>query len=263
LLGTLVEITVPDVPASENALTRAFAIIARVQTLMSAHDPASDLGRIGAAKAHAVVPIDPWTWRVLAAAGRLAKDSDGAFDPVAVASNGRAAWHNLMLLPDRRSVRFDRQLHIDLGGIAKGFAVDQAVNVLRRAGVKWGLVNAGGDLRAFGSRVWPIHVRHPAAPGDLIPIEPLSNMAVATSAPYFSEYRAPDRAVSALLDPRNGHSITGAISATVFAPTALVADALTKIVLLVEPAATSILLHRYRARACLETFPLENLSHAI
>ena len=172
---------------------------------------------------------------------------------MAVASGGRACWRDLIPLPDRRSVRCRRRLSVDLGGIAKGFAVDQAVGVLRRAGLPWGLVNAGGDLRAFGSRTWPLHVRHASAPGQLISLGEISRGAVATSAPYFSEHRERRRIVSALFDPRDRHFVTGAISATVFAPTALVADALTKIVLLAATESVSALLRRHRARAWLQT----------
>jgi thiamine biosynthesis lipoprotein len=123
-------------------------------------------------------------------------------------------------------------LRLDLGGIAKGFAVDQAVRSLKRAGVAWGLVNAGGDLRAFGSRAWPIHVRHPAAPGQLIAVGTLREGAVATSAPYFSERMQGGQPTSALFDPTTERSIVAPISATVFARTCLFADALTKAVLL-------------------------------
>ena len=244
LLGTLVEITVPAGSRGVAALARAFAAVARVHALMSAHDPASDLGRIGAARARTVVRVDPWTWRVLAAARRFAAESGGAFDPVAAAGEGRADWRDLVPRPDRRSVLCRRRLRIDLGGIAKGFAVDQAVGVLRRAGLPWGLVNAGGDLRAFGPRAWPVHVRHGAV-GD------------------FPQRREHGRTVSALLDPRDRHFVTGAASATVFAPTALAADALTKVVLLVAPAVAERILRCHQARAWLQTDGNPELRHAV
>ena len=263
LLGTLVEITVPAGSRGVAALARAFAAVARVHALMSAHDPASDLGRIGAARARTIVRVDPWTWRVLAAARRFAAESGGAFDPVAAAGEGRADWRDLVPRPDRRSVLCRRRLRIDLGGIAKGFAVDQAVGVLRRAGLPWGLVNAGGDLRAFGPRAWPVHVRHAAAPGQFALAGEITNGAVATSAPYFSQRREHGRTVSALLDPRDRHFVTGAASATVFAPTALAADALTKVVLLVAPAVAERILRCHQARAWLQTDGNPELRHAV
>ncbi len=247
LLGTIVEITVPDRKCACAAIERAFAVIARVQALMSAHDESSDLGRLHRARIGVPVSVHPWTWRVLAKARAIGRRTGGAFDPVvagrlAVANGGLPPWRgsarggdarfaDLELLGEDR-VRLRRRLRIDLGGIAKGFAVDRAVAVLRAARLEFGLVNAGGDLRAFGPRAWPVHVRHPGAPGCLVSLGSLRNGAVATSAPYFSEVRASGRrVVSALIDPTDGRCITGAISATVFARTCLAADALAKAVL--------------------------------
>lgn len=242
----------PDTPAGAAALAQAFDAVARVHRLMSAHDPESDLGRMGRARAGLVVPVHPWTWRVLAAARSVAKMSGGAFDPVAVASGGRATWCDLVPNSDRRSVRCRRRLRVDLGGIAKGFAVDQAVRTLRRAGLDTGLVNAGGDLRGFGAREWPVHVRDACHPGRLLPIGSFMNRAVATSAPYFSAHRVAGRDTSALMHPGTGSCATGEVSVTVLAPTAMIADALTKVVLFAEPARFEALLRRFRAHAIVQ-----------
>jgi len=256
LLGTLVEITLPATPASPPAIARAFALIARVHRLMSAHEASSDLGRIAAARVGQPVSIDPWTWRVLAAAQKLSAQSAGAFDVVAACSTHRATWLDLELSPDRRSVRCLRPLRVDLGGIAKGFAVDQAVRSLRRSGITVGLVNAGGDLRGFGPRSWPVQVRHPSAPGTLLPVPSFQNAAVATSAPYFSQRWQAGRMISDLVDPRTHRHIVEPISATVIAPTALIADALTKL-MLIAPAQSEPLLRTYRARAICHRVDLE------
>ncbi|MCF7688095.1 MAG: FAD:protein FMN transferase [Cephaloticoccus sp.] len=260
LLGTLVEITLPASPHARTAMEHAFGVIARVQTLMSAHDQASDLGRISAARVGIGVSLDRWTWRVLAAAQHFAAISDGAFDAVATASQGNANWRDLELLPDRRTVRCRRGLRLDLGGIAKGFAVDQAVRVLRRAGLTWGLVNAGGDLRAFGRRSWPISVRHPVQPGALLPFGQIQNAACATSAPYFSRQTLENHVISDLRNPLQGGFITATISVTVSAPTTIVADALTKI-MLIAPTNHEILLKSHRAHAWFHQ-PNQEFRHA-
>src|SRR6187402_1287392 len=134
LLGTFVEVSAPSGEAGAKAITAAYAAVERVQRLMSAHTGDSDLARIAGAHPGERVPVDRWTYRVLAAAREIAGASAGAFDPVAVASDGSsdgksagATWRDLELLDDRRSVRCRRALRVDLGGIAKGFAVDQAV----------------------------------------------------------------------------------------------------------------------------------------
>lgn len=251
LLGTLVEIAVPAGPAAVSAVDRAFAAITRVHQLMNAHDETSDLGRLARARSGRRVALHAWTWRVIAAAQRFAEQSGGAFDPVAIASDGRATWRDLQLGEDRRSASCSRRLRVDLGGIAKGFAVDQAVRALRRAGCAWGLVNAGGDMRAFGPRAWPLHVRHPGAPGHLVAFDRLTDDAATTSAPYFTERRENDRTVSALRDARCGTFAHGPVSVTVRARTALAADALTKVVLFCDPATAARVLHLHNARAVL------------
>jgi len=262
LLGTLVEVVVPAGPRSAEMMERAFSVITRVQTLMSAHDVSSDLGRLHAASPGQPVALHPWTWRVLAAAERMRQRTRGIFDVIAA---GAAAEERGDLPPwskpappagrpparlkllSRHRASLSGPARIDLGGIAKGFAVDQAVRALKRAGLPWGLVNAGGDLRGFGPRTWTIHLRHPAAPGQLLPRE-ICNCAVATSAPYFSKTMQDGRLTSALFDARSLRFITEPISATVFAPTCLVADALTKTIL---AGGESTVLNDYRARALL------------
>ena len=98
------------------------------------------------------------------------------------------------------AIRFRRRLTIDLGGIAKGFAVDCAVAALKRAGVQAGIVNAGGDLRAFGLGEETVRIRHPLDPCRAAGIVTLANRALATSATYFSRKKCGARVRSALID---------------------------------------------------------------
>src|SRR5476651_2651527 len=202
LLGTIVEITVVGAasPAATRALNAAFAAIERVQARMSYHDPASELSAINRDAARRPTRISRPLADVLRAAVALAQETDGAFDPTiapVLAGWGllprldgrtgrerRASWRDIELSAGRL-VRFHAPLHLDLGGIAKGFAVDQAIACLRQRGVPAALVNAGGDLRAFGRRAWPIVVRDPSQPGSAAAELSLRNAAVATSAHYF------------------------------------------------------------------------------
>ena len=259
------EITVAPGAASERATERAFRAIARVHALMSAHEPTSDLGRLARARPGETIRIHTWTWRVLRRAHTLHQKTNGTFDPIAAAkfavetdrlprwySSGisiASSWSDVRLLSGNR-VRLSRPIRFDLGGIAKGFAVDCAIAVLRSAGLDFGLVNAGGDMRAFGSRSWPIHVRKPDAPRELVPVGLLRDGAVATSATYFSRQRQRGVTTSALFAPAVGRSITGKTSATVFAPTCLLADALTKVLLCGGDSHT---LRTHRAHALLLT----------
>ena len=228
---------------------------------MSFHDPASDVSRLNRCAFQRAVQVDAWTWTVLRHAGWLARASEGRFD-ITVAPRlqqwgllpgaplrrtARGNWRDLTLLPKHR-VRFRAPLTIDLGGIAKGYAVDRAVAVLRRAGATTGLVNAGGDLRAFGMHAAPVQVRHPAQPGIYFQLEPLREEALATSALTFSGRRWRGKNIGALIDPRTGTSCGHGLSISVRARFAWLADALTKVVAC-DPVAAETLLIRCGARA--------------
>jgi thiamine biosynthesis lipoprotein len=127
------------------------------------------------------------------------------------------------------SVRLLKPACIDLGGIAKGFAVDRAVSALKAGGCSLGLVNAGGDIAGFGPQPWPIQVVQPESRAAIANVA-VCNGAVATS--------------SLLPDGTAGHlpEIDSQLaSATVCAPAAIDADALTKIVLSGSPLAARCL----------------------
>jgi thiamine biosynthesis lipoprotein len=248
------------------AVDAAFAAVERVHALMSFHEADSDVSRLNRMAAERPVRVDAWTWTVLREAVRLSRLSRGAFDitvggalvaqgflPRAAgpAPDASASWRDLELWPGRR-VRFRRPLRIDLGGIAKGFAVDQAVIAMREAGATAGVVNAGGDLRVFGAKAEEVRVRHPSAPQAALPLGRIRQGALATSAPYFSNRRWRGRVVSPLRNPRTGVSCTQAVSVSVRASTCMRADALTKLVL-ADPARALPVLTACKARAWIVT----------
>jgi thiamine biosynthesis lipoprotein len=257
LLGTVVEIGAAGRAAAlADGLAAAFAAIAEVGRLMSYHDPASDLARLNREAQRRPVEVAASTRAVLEAALALAAASGGAFDPcVAPAlvrlgflpgpADGRAArgWEAVELLGGRR-VRLARALALDLGGIAKGYAVDCACAALERAGIADYVVNAGGDLRV-GARARPVHVRHPAEPRALVALGTLSNAAVATSARYFAA-RARAQPLHPIISPATGAPAAYSGSISVLAPSCLLADALTKVVAVRGPGAAP-LLARYGA----------------
>ncbi len=154
LLGTLVEVAC-DGPRA--AFEAAFEAVAAVQCALSRFEAAGDVGRFNAAPAGAAVPVGADAQVVLAAATRLAACTQGRFD-VAL---GSGRWH----LDDRHLVKLDATTRLDLGGIAKGHAVDRAVDALRAAGASGGWVNAGGDLRCFGEPGVEIALRDETAGG--------------------------------------------------------------------------------------------------
>jgi thiamine biosynthesis lipoprotein len=246
-LGTLVEIGVDAAPpeVAGPAITAAFAAVAQVHRLMSFHDPASDVARLNRAHPGELVRVSHATHEVLRLAARVRELSGGAFDiacaprlvewrmlPAPAAAAPRFVPGRAVLALDRETgVRKREPGWIDLGGIAKGYAVDQAVAALQAVGVASGCVNAGGDLRAFGPAGFAVAVRAPRAPGLAAARLMLRNQALATSGTYFSTRAHRGEAVSALVDGRSGESVVARRSASVRAPCCAAADALTKVVL--------------------------------
>jgi len=247
-LGTLVEISVADALADAELLAcfdAAYARIAAVHRLMSFHDPASDVSRINRAAAGEAITVDAHTCAVLRCALEVGCASGGLFD-VSCAPR-LVEWGYLPAPPGDRPahvpgrpvlalepgcrVRKTGAAWIDLGGIAKGYAVDLAVDALRQAGVRSACVNAGGDLRAYGELPYPVAIRHPRRPQAAAAHMRLRQGALATSATYFSRKRINAHACSALIDGTDGRPVTGAYSASVFAPSCMLADALSKVVM--------------------------------
>jgi FAD:protein FMN transferase len=272
LLGTFVEIAVSyATPAAmETAVEEAFAAITRVHRLMSFHEPTSDVSRLNRDAASGEVAVDPWTWQVLDMAVALYRRSAGVFDVATAPALQRIGLlprtqiaridlrssprkrgprdGAIELLPDHR-VRFQHaSVAIDLGGIAKGFAVDRALEVLRRHGLPRGIVNAGGDLAAFGPEPHRVSIRDPRDPYRLLCDVHVTNEALASSGGC-SDLFAPSHAPNArVVDPRTQcptHAIAGA---TVRASDCMTADALTKVVMILGDGSIP-LLDRYRASA--------------
>lgn len=233
-LGTLVDITSD---AGQAALDSAFAEVALVHRLMSFHDPASDVSRLNRAAAGELVAVHAHTWQVLQLAGQLAIGSHGLFNPACAPlmvgwgslPSPAVEMPSLQQMPaafhaeDGDTVRKLLPAWLDLGGIAKGYAVDLAVEALQRAGAAEGCVNAGGDLRVFGERDWPVSMRDPKKPQRMHSQLQLRNEALATSASYFSPLN--------LVDGRDGTPVDHARSVSVRAPRCVLADALTKVVM--------------------------------
>ncbi|HEY2568689.1 MAG TPA: FAD:protein FMN transferase [Candidatus Udaeobacter sp.] len=265
LLGTFVEITVRG--RNERMLARgieaAFAAIATVHRLMSFHDPLSDVSRMNRDAFPKGVNVHPWTWQVMKASKRFAEESDGTFD-ITVAPKltkwsylprcgyqfSPAATSRDIFLRRNNEVFFRRGLIIDLGGIAKGFAVDRAVDALKENGIRCGIVNAGGDLKTFGPASQLIHLRHPAYPTRVAGAVRLRERAMATSGIYFQRRRYRSDYVTPLLDGRTRRSGRELISVSVAAAECTTADALTKIVFLLREKAAG-LLSQYQADALL------------
>ena len=261
LLGTFVEIRSagPTRVATEPSIEAAFAAIERVHRLMSFHDADSDVGRLNRGAHDCAVAVDPWTYRVLQTALDLYRRSDGVFDIAlgpalqrlgllpgnpedAAGARAETATSTAIELLPRYHVRFHHPaLKIDLGGIAKGSAVDRAIDVLRGRDQSSGLVNAGGDLAAFGASGERIDIRDPRHPGRSLCQVAIANAALASSARRFDPLQCGDAFSSTTIDPTTGAPVVEFAGASVCAPSCIIADALTKIVLISGKKAAALL----------------------
>jgi FAD:protein FMN transferase len=256
VMGTLAEVSVVsrNPRAAHDAISAALDELYRVERAMSRFDPLSEVGRANRGAAMAPVPVGPATAEVIEAGLRWAAVEGSAFDPCL----GRVTelWDvahrtepppsgELVRLAGRRlhrAVRVERgaggalvafdspDVALDLGGIAKGYAVDRAVAALRDWGITDALVNAGGDLYAMGTaeqgRPWTVGVRSPDDPRVLVRTLPLSDGAVATSGDYEQFFEHGGHRYHHLLDPATAAPRQAARrSVTVVARSCMEADA--------------------------------------
>lgn len=231
------------------AIEQAFAALADIAVRMHPQREGSDLARIASAPLNTPIEIDPSTWRVLQRAKEIHEWSAGVFDACLPSRAGRLSDIELTT-PGQVVCR--RPVALDLGGIAKGYAVDQAVSVLQASGCVAGIVNAGGDLRVFGPGPQTILVRRGVR--AYIPVQ-LSNAALAVSDVEGSSPPAEHRGYynrAHQLDTRQTagkHTTTlRQHYAAIVAADAMTADALTKCALLCSQQRLEELLARIGAR---------------
>lgn len=272
-LGTLVSIRAEGLPATQmhRAISAAFAEVAAVHQSMSFHQQDSDVSRLNRCALHHPVAVRPHTFKVLQWALRFSSCSNGCFDITVAAelvdwrflprpSDGmchpRGSWRDIELRSDGHVV-FHRPLWIDLGGIAKGYAVDLACENLRSWGVRRSVVNAGGDIRVNGRQAERIGL-DTGSPANPLAILELSNGSVASSSGGRRQWRH-----GRLVGP-HVHGILRSPAPTerfvaVVAESCVVADALTKVVM-AEGINSACLLRRFGASAHLHD-PVRGWEH--
>jgi thiamine biosynthesis lipoprotein len=277
VMGTVAEIAVVaedgDAQRAYAAIDAACAALRDVEWRMTRFRDDSEVGRANLGAARDAVAISADTAMVLAEALRWAEASGGAFDPclggaielwdvarrrepppaeAVRAVAGRGLWRalDLDLGAGRERVRFgDRDVRLDLGGIAKGFGVDRAVAALRERGIERALVNVGGDLYALGASEdgdpWRVGVQRPDDPSRVAETLLVADAAIATSGDYLQYFEHAGRRYHHLLDPTTGvPRATPVRSVTIQADTCLVADAAATAAFGMERAAAEALLRR-------------------
>jgi thiamine biosynthesis lipoprotein len=230
-MGTMADIAVVhgNRTLAQAAISAAIAELQQTERWMTRFDQHSDVGRANRLAAAEAVTVTPATAAVVARALGWAEASDGAFDPCLVRAievwdvgnshepppddaltrlAGRRLYRGLDASDwqGRPALRFtDPDVGLDLGGIAKGYGVDRAVEVLRRHGIEHAIVNVGGDLYAMGAGVagepWRVGVRSPEHPDRTVTMLPVQDRAVATSGSYLQYFESRGRRYHHLLDP--------------------------------------------------------------
>lgn len=242
-------------------IDRAFVEIARIDTVMSRHLVDSEVNRVTAQAWTGEAECSPELALVLERSQRYARLSGGAFDitvgaltrlwgfPDVVAppapariDSARALVGYRELMLEGRRLRLARPgITLDLGGVAKGYAVDRAVAVLQAGGITAGLVDAGGNIRYFGvkpdGQPWRTGIQHPRqADGVLVAeVGGVGLPAVATSGDYQQYFELDGRRYHHLLDPATGYPARGTASATAWAASAMEADILSTTLFVLGP----------------------------
>jgi thiamine biosynthesis lipoprotein len=264
VMGTLARVVVvtPNRDRGLNAIRRAFECIDNIESLMSDFKPDSQLSQVNQRAFLEPVAVEDDLFEVLTASVEYSRLSEGAFDvpigpvvqlwrvekqtgvPPSLEALAKAkeavGWKNLILDPSTKTVRFAREgMHLDLGGIAKGFAVDKAIDVLQQAGMAGGMVDIGGNIRCFGKAAnralhWQIGLQDPRHDQNILMTLNMDGRAVATSGDYRRYAVVNGQKLSHIINPATAQSSQTLSSVTIIAASAMQADALSTAVTVLE-----------------------------
>jgi thiamine biosynthesis lipoprotein len=252
IMGTeiRVELWHEDPAAASDAVAAVLAEMHRIDALMSSYQQASEISAVNRGAAAGPVAVSAELVTLLERSAEVSRMTGGAFD-VTYASAGRFYDYREGVRPDQaqlsaaveaidyRYVQIDRQagtvrfahpeVYVDLGGIAKGHAVDRAIELLLERGIDQAMVAAGGDSRIIGDRrgePWTVGVQDPRKDGAMAVLLPLEDTAVSTSGDYERFFERDGVRYHHILDPTTGDSAREVRSVTVLGPEATLTDAL-------------------------------------
>jgi thiamine biosynthesis lipoprotein len=252
LMGTAVtvELWSTDTAAARKLTAAVFAEFQRLDLMMNPWNPDSELARINREAAQGAVTTTPEIIAVVQRALHYSRLSSGAFD-ISFASVGQhydyregklpvaqqieserenIDYRAIVLSADSGEIRFNKaDLQIDLGGIAKGYAVDRGIKILAGAGITSAVVSAGGDSRILGNagdRPRTVGIRHPRKEGEYVALIPLEDTAISTSGDYERFFIADGVRHHHILDPKTGESAREVQSVSILTPMAIDSDAL-------------------------------------
>jgi len=261
IMGTAVRVELwhEDATAARAAMSAVMAEMHRIDASMSPYKPDSELSRINREAAQKPVLISQEMFNLIVRSIDFSKLSGGAFDitfssvgylydyrehvkptdaQIAKALPG-INYRHLQLDAKNRTIHFARPgTRIDLGGIAKGYAVDNSIAILKGRGIKNAIVTAGGDSRLLGDRrgrPWNVGIRDPRRRGEVAAVLPLADVAISTSGDYERYFEEDGVRYHHIINPKTGKSATGVHSVTVIGPSGVTTEGLTKSVFVKGP----------------------------
>ena len=269
VMGTVVTFTAwtTDDDGAEKAFNKAFDELRRIDVLMTdwkrPGQAESDVVRINEAAGKRAVKVAPETLEVIQASLDMSKKSEGTFDITFAAMRGLWKFDEDLekKVPPKDEIEKRRKLinwkdvivdakagtvklrhagqKLGLGGIAKGYAVDRAADILKKEGLKDFMVQAGGDLFVAGDKSgkpWMVGIKDPRGARDqYFAVAPVRDHAFSTAGDYERGFVLEGKRYHHIIDPRTGMPATASRSVTIFAPTALLADALDDAVFILGP----------------------------
>jgi thiamine biosynthesis lipoprotein len=261
IMGTriAVELWHDDAIEAGKAMEAVLDEMRRVDALMSHYKPESQLSQINQRAALGPVRVDAELALLIDRAGKLSELSDGAFDITYAsvgylydyrahkrptdeqisAGLGAVSWRHVIVDLQASTVRYTQPgVRIDLGGIAKGYAVDRAIAILRSLGVEHASVTAGGDTMIMGDRFgrpWVVGIQHPDGPGKVIARIPMVDAAISTSGDYERYFDEDGKRYHHIINPRTGRSVGEVRSVTIIGPDATTTDGLSTSVFVMGP----------------------------
>lgn len=258
-MGTVIQITFwHDDEASASAAAGAvFEEMKRLDRVMTTWIPESEVSQVNAAAGVSAVKVSDETFEVIARGTEMAQKSNGLFDltvgsykglwkfdedmdgtlpaPAEVAARKKLVnWRDVVLDKKARTVKLRRKgMSITLGGIAKGYAVDKCVALLREKGFSDFILQAGGDMYVSGKKdtaPWVVGIRDPRGARDaMFAVAPVEDHSFSTSGDYERGFVKDDVRYHHILDPRTAFPATASRSVTVLAKDAFTADAWSKV----------------------------------
>ena len=253
MLGTIVEITVLGVDQDELilAMDAAFERMSRIEEVADRYTGESEIARLNRTAADGPVSVSSEMLEMLIMSESLAERTEGAFDvtiaqlldlwgftgeprlpaPEEIEVLLSSVCHSCVVVDEEHKTVYytDPDIAVDLGGIAKGYAVDEAAEVLRSFGVESGVINAGGDMAVIGKKgdaPWRIGIQHPRDSQELVAVLDVVDKSVVTSGDYERFFFSDDVRYHHIIDPHTGYPARLTMSVTVVADNTAVADAL-------------------------------------